>query len=32
LGQGLAAMEAARSPARAEVAALADEVLVALQG
>ena len=32
LGVGLAAMEAARGPARAEVAALADEVLVALQG
>lgn len=32
LGVGLAAMEAARSPARAEVAALADEVLASLQG
>lgn len=32
LGQGLAAMEAGRSPARAEVAALADEVAAALQG
>lgn len=32
LGQGLAAMEAARGPARAEVAALADEVWTTLQG
>lgn len=32
LGQGLAAMEAGRGPARAEVAALADEVAAALQG
>lgn len=32
LGVGLAAMEAGRSPARAEVAALADEVLTSLQG
>ena len=32
LGQGLAAMEAGRGPARAEVAALADEVWAALQG
>ena len=32
LGMGLGAMEAGRNPARAEVAALADEVLAALQG